>query len=98
MNVTNNEGQITITLKEDFTSDLMNDFRSSVQKEINNGNTSFIIDFKDTVVIDSMGIGCLVATYNSLKQKCGTIQLSNLSENLKDVFQVMRLDHILPFI
>ena len=98
MNVTNNEGQITITLQEDFTSNLLNDFRSSVQKEINDGNTSFTIDFKDTVVIDSMGFGCLVATYNTLKQKGGTIQLSNVPDNLKDVFQIMRLDRIFPIL
>ena len=98
MNVTNNEGQITITLGGDFTSDLLNDFRSSVQQEIDAGNTSFTIDFKDTAVIDSMGIGCLVATYNSLKQKGGAIQLSNVPENLKDVFQIMSLDRILTIV
>ena len=98
MNVTNNEGQITIALEGDFTNDLLNDFRSAIQQEIGAGNTSFTIDFKDTVIIDSMGIGCLVATYNTLKQKGGVIQLSNVPENLKDVFQVMRLDRIFPII
>ncbi len=98
MNVTNNEGQITIALDGDFTSDLLNDFRSAVQQEIDAGNTSFTIDFKSAVIIDSMGIGCLVATYNTLKQKGGAMQLSNVPENLKDVFQVMRLDRIFPIV
>ncbi|MCK5543793.1 STAS domain-containing protein [bacterium] len=98
MKVTKNEGHITIALKEDFTSELLNEFRSAVQQEIESGNTSFTIDFENAVIIDSMGIGCLVATYNTLKQKGGTMQLSNVSENLKDVFKVMRLDRIFPIV
>ncbi len=96
MNVTRNEEQTTITLGGDFTSDLLNDFRSMVQQEIDAGNISLTIDFTDAVIIDSMGIGCLVATHNTLKQKDGTLQLSNVPENLKDVFKVMRLDRIFP--
>lgn len=98
MRTTNDENQIIISLEADFTSDLLNDFRSIVQEEIDNGISSFTIDFTDTSIIDSMGIGCLVATYNTLKQKGGVLQLSNVPENLKDVFQVMRLDRILPII
>ncbi|MEA1923258.1 MAG: STAS domain-containing protein [Pseudomonadota bacterium] len=96
MNVTKNEDQITIALGGDFTSDLLNDFRTAVQKEIDAGNISLTIDFTDAVIIDSMGIGCLVATHNTLKQKDGTMQLSNVPENLKDVFKIMRLDRIFP--
>jgi anti-sigma B factor antagonist len=98
MKVSNQEGQIIIHLESDFITELVNEFRTAVQNEINAGNTSFTVDFSGTVIIDSMGIGCLVATYNTLKQKGGTLQLSNVPENLKDVFQVMRLDRILPIV
>ncbi|MEA3332623.1 MAG: STAS domain-containing protein [Pseudomonadota bacterium] len=96
MNVTKNEDRSTIALEGDFTSDLLNDFRSAVQSEIDAGNISLTIDFTDTAIIDSMGIGCLVATHNTLKQKDGTMHLSNVPENLMDVFKVMRLDRIFP--
>ncbi len=98
MNVSNDNGHITIALEGDLTSENLNDFRAMVQEEIEAGNRSFNIDFSGAAIIDSMGIGCLVATYNSLKQKEGTIQLSNVPENLKDVFQVMRLDRILSIV
>jgi len=98
MNVSNNDGLITITLNGDLTSENLNDFRAIVQDELKAGNKSFCIDFTGAAIIDSMGIGCLVATYNSLRQKDGTIQLSNVPENLKDVFQVMRLDRILSIV
>ena len=96
MNVTKNENQVTIALEGDFTSELLNDFRSTVQQEIDAGNTSLTIDFTDAVIIDSMGIGCLVATHNTLKQKDGTLQLINVPENLRDVLKIMRLDRIFP--
>ncbi len=98
MQTTNNGENVTIALEGDFTSDLINDFRVAIQQEIEDGRTSFTIDFTDTVIIDSMGIGCLVATYNTLKQKGGEMQLSNVPENLRDVFQVMRLDRILSIV
>jgi len=98
MHVTNDDGLITIALEDDLTSANLNDFRAMVQEEIEAGHKSFRIDFSGAEIIDSMGIGCLVATYNSLRQKEGTIQLSNVPENLKDVFQVMRLDRILSII
>ncbi len=98
MHVTNDDGLITIALEGDLTSANLNDFRTMVQEEMEAGHKSFCIDFSGAAIIDSMGIGCLVATYNSLRQKEGTIQLSNVPENLKDVFQVMRLDRILSIV
>lgn len=98
MHASNDNGLITIALEGDLTSANLNDFRAMVQEEIEAGNKEFCIDFAGAAIIDSMGIGCLVATYNSLRQKEGTIQLSNVPENLKDVFQVMRLDRILSIV
>ncbi len=98
MHVSNDNGLITIALDGDLTSANLNDFRTMVQEEIEAGNKSFCIDFSGAAIIDSMGIGCLVATYNSLRQKDGTIQITNVPENLKDVFHVMRLDRILSIV
>ncbi|MBN2706803.1 MAG: STAS domain-containing protein [Deltaproteobacteria bacterium] len=95
MEISKHEDRITVTLEGDLTSETLNDFRDSIQAEINAGGRDFVIDFRNTVVIDSMGIGCLVATYNTLKQEGGSISLRNLPDNLKEVFQIMRLDRLL---
>ncbi len=95
MKLTHEENRVVISLEGDFVTDLVNEFRNVIQEQIQAGHTAFVLDFKNTVIIDSMGIGCLVATFNTLKQKNGTLELINVPENLKDVFQVMRLDRIL---
>jgi len=95
MKLTHEDNRVVINLDGDFVTDLVNEFRNVVQEQIQAGHTAFVLDFKNTVIIDSMGIGCLVATFNTLKQKNGALELCNVPENLRDVFQVMRLDRIL---
>ncbi len=95
MDVAKDNGVVTITLEDDFTNALLNDFRELVQFEKDAGNSSFQIDFTGTKVIDSMAIGCLVATYNSLRHKDGTLQLINVPETIRGILKVMHLDRIM---
>ena len=94
MNFSNDNGLITIALEGDFNSAILNDFRAVILNETEAGNMSFKIDFNGAELIDSMGIGCLVATYNALRHKGGTLELINLPENLKDILRVVRLERI----
>jgi len=98
MKTIRNDNLTTIVLEGDLTSTNLNDFRGMTQFEIDRGGRLFCIDFTGTEVIDSMSIGCLVATYNSIRYKEGSLKLSNVPELLKDVFQVMRLDRILSIV
>ncbi|HDS17229.1 MAG TPA: anti-sigma factor antagonist [Proteobacteria bacterium] len=98
MKVNQQDDQVTILLSGDLTSETLNDLRAILREKIDAGNRSFNIDFKNTLIIDSMGIGCLVATYNTLKINGGSLQLSNVSENLREIFQIMRLDRILTIV
>ncbi len=95
MDVAKNNGIVTIALEKDFTNVMLNDFRELVQFEKDAGNSSFQIDFTGTKVIDSMAIGCLVATYNSLRHNEGTLQLTNVPETIRDILKVMHLDRIM---
>ena len=61
---------------------------------INNGEKTIIIDFSGTEMIDSSGIGLLISIRNSLANYGGgEIELLNLSEDLKQLFKVMKLDN-----
>lgn len=94
MDIINHDGKTTIVLEGDLTSEDLNLFKEAVQQEIKNGQRTISIDFSNTVVVDSMGIGCLVATYNTLKTIDGALILTNMPDNLKDIFHTMRLDRI----
>jgi len=61
---------------------------------INSGEKKIVIDFSGTEMIDSSGIGLLISIRNSLANYAGSeIELLNLSEDLKQLFKVMKLDN-----
>lgn len=61
---------------------------------INSGEKKINIDFSGTEMIDSSGIGLLISIRNSLANYGGgEIELLNLSDDLKQLFQVMKLDN-----
>ena len=95
MDVSKDNGVVKIILEDDFTSIKLNDFRELVQFEKDAGNNSFIVDLSNTTVIDSMAIGCLVATYNSLRHNDGTLKLINVPETIKKILRVMHMERVL---
>ena len=92
MKVIKDNGIVTIALEDDFTNVKLNEFRERIQFEKDAGNNSFRIDFTGTTVIDSMAIGCLVATYNSLRHNEGSLQLINVPETIKELLKIMHME------
>ncbi len=54
-------------------------FRDRVQKLVNSGRTSIILNLQDVDYIDSTGLGALVMSFTSLQRAGGKIKLLNLS-------------------
>jgi anti-anti-sigma factor len=60
---------------------------------IKDGEKKFIIDLQDTQMIDSSGLGLLISTQNSIKDKGGEgIEFVNISDDIHKLFSAMRLD------
>jgi anti-anti-sigma factor len=59
---------------------------------LDGGVCELVIDFSAVEGIDSVGIGLLVATHNSLQKKGGRLALIHCSRDLLDLFCTMRLD------
>jgi anti-sigma B factor antagonist len=61
---------------------------------INSGEKKIAIDLSETEMIDSSGIGLLISIRNSLSNNGGgEIELMNLSDDLRHLFRVMKLDN-----
>ena len=43
-------------------------------------------------MMDSIGIGVIIATHNSMKKNGGKLVIANASENIVKLFRSMRLD------
>ncbi len=68
------------------------EIRIELKNLIAEGVRELVIDLVNTRVIDSTGIGLLVATHNSLQRLNGKLALINVSHDLLELLKAFRLD------
>jgi anti-sigma B factor antagonist len=56
------------------------------------GTKELVIDLESVRMIDSIGLGVLIATHNSLKKGGGHLTVTNASKDIFGLFKTMRLD------
>lgn len=56
---------------------------------------SIVVNLKDVSYLDSTGLGVFVGLFKQLKKNGGELQLVDLSEQLKRLFVITGLSHIL---
>jgi len=67
---------------------LRESFRACIQE----GARNLELDFSRVESLDSMGIGLLVATHNSLAKQGGALQLTGVKKDIHQLLSLMRLD------
>ena len=87
-----NGGNAVLTLKNDLVASTVNDLRTMLQEAIKEGIKYISINMAGISMVDSMGIGLLISTQNSLTKVDGTLEILNISTDIMDLFQSMRLD------
>jgi anti-sigma B factor antagonist len=80
----------------DITASNVPEIRTSLKNLIGEGGRDLTIDLIDTHVIDSSGIGLLVAIYNSLSRLEGKVTVINATPELLGLFKAFRLDKHFP--
>lgn len=68
-----------------------NRLRESVKKLIADGKKKIILDMKNVTMIDSSGLGALVAAYSSAKSGGAAIRLCNLGAHFDQLLQITKL-------
>lgn len=68
--------------------------KDKITKDVENGNTKFIINFKELVHINSLAMGILRGKLKVVRDEGGDIKLSNLNEHIKSIFEMIGLDEI----
>lgn len=87
------DGQrIGVILEGDFTASVVPELKPSLQKALQEGMMEVEFDFGKITAIDSTGIGFLIATYNSLSKRDGTVRVVQASEDIFLLLQSMRLE------
>jgi len=82
----------TIKPKKDIVASIAESMKKDLLKLIKQGIKELTIDFAVIETIDSVGLGVLIATHNSLESAGGKLKIKNVSNNIYKIFKTMRLD------
>ncbi|MBU2515658.1 STAS domain-containing protein [bacterium] len=83
---------VTVKPARDITAQNSADLRQKLRQVYEEGATRIIIDLEGVGIIDSIGLGLLAATHNSLLKRESKLELINADDNICSVLNLMRLD------
>lgn len=84
--------KLGVVLLGDLTASVVPALKPALVSALEEGGAEVEFDLDKTVVIDSTGIGFLIATYNSLQKKSGTVRIVQASNDIYRLLQSMRLE------
>ena len=76
----------------DIVAPMVKGFRNTLLTLINGGMNDLILDLEGVKMVDSIGLGVIIATHNSLMKVGGKLTVKNVSEDIYNLFTTMRLD------
>jgi anti-sigma B factor antagonist len=65
--------------------------REAVHGQLDAGERNLLIDMGGVSTIDSSGVGELVSTFTSVKNRGGSLKLTNLPPKVSDILQITQL-------
>lgn len=65
--------------------------RETVNAAVNENETKILFNFKDVPYLDSTGLGEVVRSYTSVKNKGGMVKILNLTNKVQDLLSVTKL-------
>jgi len=65
--------------------------RNQIKKSLDEGATKFVFNLGGISYIDSAGLGELITTYTTLRNRNGAVNLLNPSKRIKDLLQMTKL-------
>ena len=71
--------------------------KEQVLDQLERGDRKFIVDFSKTDYIDSSGLGVLVTLSKKNREQGGQLSLVSLSEDLRTLFELTKLDTLFIF-
>jgi anti-sigma B factor antagonist len=68
-----------------------NKLREAVKNLVSEGKKKIVLDVKNVTMIDSSGLGALVAAYSSAKSAGASLRLASLGAHFNQLLQVTKL-------
>jgi len=89
--IESDDRQIRVVIKGDLTAAGIPELQTALKQELDRGAREVIFDLAETAMLDSSGIGLLIATRNSIARTQGILSVLNVSPDILQLFQSMRL-------
>ena len=82
----------TVKLDKDIIASMAADFRDKLLKLVKEGIEELTLDLRQVEMVDSVGLGVIIAAHNSLRGIGGKLTVKNVSNDIYRLFKTMRLD------
>jgi len=87
-----NDDHVLVRPGTDIVASMAENFRSELQKIIEDEGKDIIIDMDGVEMVDSVGIGVIIATHNTLGKIEKKLKVINIMKDIHTLFTTMRLD------
>ncbi len=81
----------SVKLTGDLTAVLVPELQAALKKELSKGTRELVFDLENTTMLDSSGIGLLIASANSMAHLEGEVRVTNVRPDIFRLLQSMRL-------
>ncbi|MHB1349563.1 MAG: anti-sigma factor antagonist [Desulfobulbus sp.] len=91
-NVEETREKVVIRPGRDIVSSMVGELREELKAVVDKQDVLLTVDLEGVRMIDSMGLGVLIATHNSLMKRNARLELVNISGDILQLLKNMRLD------
>ena len=83
--------ELSITLDGDLTAAIVPDLQADLKSRVHEGARKLVFNLSNAAMLDSSGIGLLIASANSVSRSGGEVRVTNVSPEIFRLLQNMRL-------
>ena len=76
----------------DVVASMADEFKQELLSIIDTSRGDIILDFLDVGMVDSVGIGIIIATHNTLEKAARKLKIINVTKDIFGLFSAMRLN------
>lgn len=80
-----------VAMHGDIVASVIPELRPQLRQLVSGGQRHIVIDMAETTLVDSTGVGLLLAAFNSLGKVDGKLSVVNASSEILDLFRTLRL-------
>jgi anti-anti-sigma factor len=90
--ITRDDNGVLIRPEGDIVASTVDVLRAELKELVGQGVSQITLDLTEVEVIDSIGLGLIISSHNSLAKAGGKLSVVKVSLEVHDLFRSMRLD------